>query len=219
MPDVVACLQGSQPDCSMGFHSPVSIAHWQPSKCRVSNISATKRYCNAGSVLPRTYNMQVPHLANASIKCAPVPPQGRQQQDAQDLLHILLESIESEEKKTLAVKQRREQSQSQKPAGKLSQEAGEEPGLCCPPERCWQAVPAASLCRTRRALRTLPFLRVSRKFHEPDRGSTSAMRMLRAAPASASGVNNTASSCKTLLDWTMLLPLQSSPQPTYLLAS
>ena len=78
--------------------------------------------------------MQVPPAANASIYCAPVPPQGRQQQDAQDLLHILLESIVSEERKTLAVKQRREQSQSQKPAGELGKEEGEELGLCCPPE-------------------------------------------------------------------------------------
>ena len=80
--------------------------------------------------------MGVPPAADASIQPAPVPPQGRQQQDAQDLLHILLESIESEERKTLAVKQRREQSPSQKPAADLGTEAGEGPGLCCPPEHC-----------------------------------------------------------------------------------
>ena len=82
--------------------------------------------------------------------------QGRQQQDAQDLLHILLESIESEEKKMLAVKQRREQSQSQKPAGELGKEVGEKPGLCCPPEHCWQAVSAASLCCNCRAPHNCP---------------------------------------------------------------
>ena len=82
--------------------------------------------------------------------------QGRQQQDAQDLLHILLESIESEERKTLAVKQRRELSQSQKPAGKLGKEVGEEPGLCCPPGHCWQALAAARLSPHCRSLHKCP---------------------------------------------------------------
>ena len=108
------------------------LADLQPSKRRLCDISAAKRHCRVGSMLPRTWRVQAPHAVNASIECVPVPPQGRQQQDAQDLLHILLESIESEERKPLAVRQRREQSQSQKPAGKVGKEVGEEPGLCCP---------------------------------------------------------------------------------------
>eukprot|EP00891_Asterochloris_glomerata_P003980 jgi/Astpho2/3980/fgenesh1_pg.00063_%23_38_t len=79
-----------------------------------AEAAATRAKARAGSFNPQKLLSSLGTVAK-HLK-------GRQQQDAQDLLHILLESIESEERKPLAVRQRREQSQSQKPAGKVGKE-------------------------------------------------------------------------------------------------